>query len=40
MYGYRVGDGEIWSEWIQFTTAKKEPEPFLFCMLGMPRIIY
>ena len=34
MYGYRVGDGEIWSEWIQFTTAKKESEPFSFLYLG------
>ena len=34
MYGYRVGDGEIWSEWIQFTTAKKESEPFSFLYVG------
>ena len=23
VYGYRVGDGKIWSEWIQFKTAHK-----------------
>ena len=30
LYGYRVGDGEIWSEWIQFRTAHKEEKPFSF----------
>lgn len=34
MYGYRVGDGKIWSEWIQFKTAKKEGEPFSFLYVG------
>ena len=34
MYGYRVGDGAIWSEWIQFTTSKKEGEPFSFLYVG------
>jgi len=34
MYGYRVGDGEIWSEWIQFKTAKKVGEPFSFLYVG------
>jgi len=34
MYGYRVGDGKIWSEWIQFRTAKKESEPFSFLYVG------
>tara|TARA_B100001113_G_C21098986_1_gene617893 strand:+ start:414 stop:1787 length:1374 start_codon:yes stop_codon:yes gene_type:complete len=34
MYGYRVGDGKIWSEWIQFRTAKKEGEPFSFLYVG------
>lgn len=26
-YAYRVGSGEIWSEWFQFKTAKSEPAP-------------
>ena len=30
LYAYRVGDGEHWSEWIQFRTASQEPEPFSF----------
>ena len=34
MYGYRVGDGEIWSEWIQFKTSKKVGEPFSFLYVG------
>ena len=34
LYGYRVGDGEIWSEWIQFKTAKKVGEPFSFLYVG------
>ena len=34
MYGYRVGNGNIWSEWIQFTTSKKEGEPFSFLYVG------
>ena len=34
IYGYRVGDGEIWSEWIQFKTAKKVGEPFSFLYVG------
>ena len=34
MYGYRVGDGKIWSEWIQFRTAKKKGEPFSFLYVG------
>ena len=34
MYGYRVGDGNIWSEWIQFRTAKKDGEPFSFLYVG------
>ena len=29
-YLYRVGDGSNWSEWIEFTTASSEPEPFSF----------
>ena len=34
VYGYRVGDGEIWSEWIQFKTAHKENAPFSFLYVG------
>ena len=33
-YSYRVGNGKAWSEWFQFTTAKKEKEPFSFIYLG------
>ena len=34
VYGYRVGDGKIWSEWIQFKTAHKESSPFSFLYVG------
>ncbi len=34
LYAYRVGDGKIWSEWIQFRTAAAEPEPFSFLYVG------
>jgi hypothetical protein len=35
MYGYRVGDGESWSEWIQFTTASRDKDkPFAFLYVG------
>lgn len=34
-YGYRVGDGERWSEWFQFETASKKPdEEFSFLYVG------
>ncbi|MGB0100846.1 MAG: metallophosphoesterase family protein, partial [Nocardioides sp.] len=33
-YVYRVGDGDTWSEWIEFETAAAEPEPFSFIMQG------
>jgi 3',5'-cyclic AMP phosphodiesterase CpdA len=33
-YAYRVGDGENWSEWSQFTTASDQPEPFTFIYFG------
>lgn len=33
-YQYRVGDGNDWSEWIQFSTASQETEPFSFLYLG------
>lgn len=34
LYGYRVGDGEHWSEWIQFKTASDTPEKFSFLYVG------
>lgn len=35
MYGYRVGDGDTWSEWIQFSTASRDKdEPFAFLYVG------
>jgi len=33
-YIYRVGDGEVWSEWIHFRSASCEPEPFSFIYFG------
>jgi hypothetical protein len=33
-YLYRVGDGANWSEWIEFTTASEDPEPFSFIYFG------
>jgi 3',5'-cyclic AMP phosphodiesterase CpdA len=34
VYAYRVGDGDNWSEWFQFRTAKAEPAPFSFVYFG------
>ncbi|GAB3006436.1 metallophosphoesterase family protein [Cyclobacterium sediminis] len=35
MYGYRVGDGESWTEWTQFTTASRDNDkPFSFLYVG------
>ena len=34
LYGYRVGDGQIWSEWIQFRTAAAGEAPFSFLYVG------
>jgi len=34
LYAYRVGDGEIWSEWLQFRTAAKTAKPFSFLYVG------
>ncbi len=34
LYAYRVGNGEAWSEWFQFTTASDSPEPFSILYLG------
>jgi 3',5'-cyclic AMP phosphodiesterase CpdA len=33
-YVYRVGDGKEWSEWLQFSTASEEAEPFSFLYFG------
>jgi 3',5'-cyclic AMP phosphodiesterase CpdA len=33
-YGYRVGDGKLWSEWNHFRTASAGPEKFRFIYLG------
>lgn len=33
-YAYRVGDGNIWSEWVHFTTASKGVKPFSFLYFG------
>jgi hypothetical protein len=33
-YLYRVGDGDTWSEWLEFETAAAEPEPFSFIVQG------
>ncbi len=34
LYAYRVGNGDMWSEWFQFRTAMDEPAPFSFIYLG------
>lgn len=34
VYAYRVGTGEHWSEWFQFTTASNTNKPFSFIYLG------
>ena len=34
IYAYRVGDGENWSEWIQFKTANNEYSPTQFVYFG------
>jgi predicted phosphodiesterase len=33
-YCYRVGDGQIWSEWNVFRTASEKPEAFRFLYIG------
>jgi len=33
-YMYRVGDGNVWSEWFQFDTADTTPQPFGFMYFG------
>ena len=34
LYGYRVGDGDHWSEWIQFKTASTTNDKFSFLYTG------
>lgn len=34
LYAYRVGNGRIWSEWIQFRTASKKAKSFSFLYVG------
>ncbi len=34
LYAYRVGDGEIWSEWFHAKTASANPESFSFIYFG------
>ncbi len=34
LYGYRVGDGDHWSEWIQFKTASTTNDKFSFIYMG------
>ncbi len=34
LYAYRVGDGEVWSEWFQSRTASDEAESFSFIYFG------
>lgn len=33
-YAYRVGDGDVWTEWFHFRTASPNPEPFSFIYFG------
>lgn len=33
-YAYRVGDGDIWTEWFHFRTASREATPFSFIYFG------
>ena len=37
LYAYKVGDGDVWSEWNQFKTAQAGDEPFHFVFLGDPQ---
>ncbi len=34
LYAYRVGSGDIWSSWYQFSTASAEPDEFTFIYFG------
>ncbi len=34
LYAYRVGNGDLWSEWFQFRTASRFAEPFSFLYFG------
>lgn len=33
-YAYRIGNGEVWSEWFQFKTSSDKTEPFSFLYFG------
>ncbi len=33
-YAYRVGDGQVWSEWNHFKTASDKAQPFSFIYVG------
>ena len=34
IHAYRVGHGNVWSEWFHFRTARDEPAPFTFAYFG------
>jgi hypothetical protein len=34
LYAYRVGGGEVWSEWFHYRTASPDHEPFSFLYFG------
>ena len=34
LYAYRVGNGNLWSEWFQFRTANNQAQPFSFIYFG------
>ena len=34
LYAYRVGGGDVWSEWFHFKTASEQFEPFSFIYFG------
>jgi acid phosphatase type 7 len=38
LYAYRVGGGNVWSEWNQFTTASDKADPFVFVFFGDPQV--
>lgn len=41
VYSYRVGCGDLWSDWSEFTTASGENGPFMFLYFGdLQRDIY
>jgi 3',5'-cyclic AMP phosphodiesterase CpdA len=34
LYAYRIGHGNVWSEWFQFRTASSHADPFVFIYFG------